>query len=175
MRDLFLAYKGHSFGEDVYKVNRGDTIVNIGAYCLMPNHFHFLLREKIHGGISIFMKKLLTAYSKYFNEKNTRTGTLFEGRFKAEHANNDQYLKYLFAYIHLNPVKLIDGDWKEKGIKDLSGAKKFLAEYIYSSYPDYTGSDRLQRKIIQQTCFPEYFSSEKEFLSFLDEWLKFEI
>ena len=90
------------------EIDRGETIVDTGAYCLMPNHFHFLMREKKESGISAFLEKILTAYSKYFNKKYNRTGRLFESNFKAQHANDDNYLKYLFAYIHLNPVKNIE-------------------------------------------------------------------
>ncbi|MBU3925748.1 transposase, partial [Patescibacteria group bacterium] len=124
-------------GLPLEEIERGETIVDIGAYCLMPNHFHLLVREKTENGISMFMEKLFTAYSMYFNKKNERTGRLFEGIFKATHANKDQYLKYLFAYIHLNPVKLIDLKWKENSITDKEKAKKFLKEYAYSSYLDY--------------------------------------
>ena len=111
------------------KVEVGERLVAIGAYCLMPNHFHLLVKEIKEGGITSFMEKLMTGYSKYFNKRNNRTGALFQGRFKAEHVDRDEYLKYLYAYIHLNPVKLIDSDWKEKGISNLSKAKKYFGEY----------------------------------------------
>ena len=62
----------------------------------------------------------------YFNKRYERTGGLFEGTFKATHANDDEYLKYLFAYIHLNSVKLIEPDWKENGIKDKNAANVFF-------------------------------------------------
>ncbi|MBI5816846.1 MAG: transposase [Candidatus Yonathbacteria bacterium] len=58
------------------RIDRGDTLVDIGAYCLMPNHFHLLVREKREGGISLFVKKLATGYSMYFNKKNDRIGKL---------------------------------------------------------------------------------------------------
>ena len=62
--------------------DRGEAIIEIGAYCLMPNHFHILVREKIENGISTYMRKLLTAYSMYFNKKYKRSGKLYEGVFK---------------------------------------------------------------------------------------------
>ncbi|HEV7423627.1 MAG TPA: transposase, partial [Candidatus Paceibacterota bacterium] len=80
--------------------DREETIVYIGAYCLMPNHFHILVREKIENGISTYMRKLLTAYSMYFNKKYERTGKLYEGVFKSIHASKDAYLKYLYSYTH---------------------------------------------------------------------------
>lgn len=155
------------------KIERGETLVDIGAYCLMPNHFHLLLREKREGGISIFIQKLLTAYSKYLNKKYERTGTLFEGPFRATHVDRDEYLKYLFSYIHLNPVKLIDPNWKENGVANRDSAKRYLDQYSYSSYIDYMGKGREEGSIIERNAFPEYFSDFKEFEQFIDEWLDF--
>ena len=97
-------------GLSVYSVKRDNTIVEIGAYCLMPNHFHLLLYEKKDGGVTTFLSKLSTAYVMYFNKKYKRTGGLFEGRFKAVRVGEDGYLEYLFSYIHLNPIKLVQKD-----------------------------------------------------------------
>ena len=98
--------------EDTFKKWR----VELYAYCLMGNHFHLLLYELVFGGISRFMQRLSTAYSMYFNLKNERTGILFEGRFHGRHVDNDTYLKYIYSYIHLNPVQHVEPEWKEKGI-----------------------------------------------------------
>ncbi|MBI4691896.1 MAG: transposase [Candidatus Terrybacteria bacterium] len=157
------------------KIEKGETIVDIGAYCLMPNHFHLLIKEKKENGISIFMEKLLTAYSMYFNKKYERTGSLFEGTFRATHADQDEYLKYLFAYIHLNPLKLIYPDWKEKGISDIIEANNFLKTYKYSSLFDYMGFNRIEFLILNKEKFPEYFSDFKEFHDYIDYWLKSKI
>ncbi|MEK7538557.1 MAG: transposase [Patescibacteria group bacterium] len=155
------------------KIDRGETLVDIGAYCLMPNHFHMLLREKNEGGISRFVEKLLTAYSMYFNKRNERTGRLFENSFRATHVDSDEYLKYLFAYIHLNPVKIIDPKWKENGIKNRSVAQEYLSAYSYSSYLDYLGQERSERHILNKQAFPEYFAQSQEFDSFISEWLNY--
>lgn len=161
-------------GRSLYEFDRGESIVDIVAFCLMPNHFHLLLYEKKANGISIFMKKLLTAYSSYFNKINDRTGPLFDGRFKARHADRDEYLKYLFSYIHLNPVKLIEPGWKESGIKDKDKAKKFLEGYKYSSYTEYTqDSARPEKLILNKEVAPEYFESTTDFNGFISEWLEF--
>lgn len=157
------------------EIRRGETLVEIGSYCLMPNHIHLLLREKKENGISLFMEKLLTAYSMYFNKKNKRTGTLFESRFQAKHIDSDEYLKYIFSYIHLNPVKLIDPEWKINGISDLIKTKQYLEKYKYSSYHDYTGRDREEKLILNKSAFPEYFETVKEFEQFIDEWLQYKV
>src|SRR3990170_2021131 len=100
---LFLMYicnttKSIKLREVGENFDREETIVEIGAYCLMPNHFHILIYEKIEGGISKYMLKLMTGYSMYFNKKYKRTGKLCEGVYKSIHANSDNYLKYLFSY-----------------------------------------------------------------------------
>lgn len=154
-----------------FDLNRGDSIVDIGAYCLMPNHFHLLIREKIDNGISLFMQKLSTAYSMYFNKKHFRTGSLFESRFKASHVSDDRHLNHLFAYIHLNPIKLIDKNWKETGISNKEEAKKFLDTYQYSSYLDYIGKNNKENHILEISAFPNYFSTFKDFQNFIDKYI----
>jgi len=159
--------EGETFGE----MERGEALVDIGAYVLMPTHFHLLIKEKQEGGISKFMSKLSTAYSMYFNKKYERIGCLFVGSFKAKHADKDEYLKYLFAYIHLNPIKIIDPLWKQNGINDFDGAKGFLETYRYSSYYDYTGLERQESLILNKFAFPDYFENLNNFKIFINEWL----
>ena len=149
-----------------------DQIVDIGAWCLMPNHFHILIKERQENGISIFIQKLLTAYVMYFNQKYERKGSLFQGKFQARHANTDNYLKYLYSYIHLNPVKLIQSDWKEKGIQNIDEVYDFLNNYKYSSYLDYLQEEKSQNFILNKKAFPEYFDSKENFKSNLSDWLK---
>ncbi|MFZ2522343.1 MAG: transposase [Minisyncoccia bacterium] len=158
---------------EIFELDRADTLVEIGAYCLMPNHFHILVREKSEDGIPKFMAKLSTGYTMYFNKKNKRTGSLFECTFKAKHADKDEYLKYLFAYIHLNPVKIIDPKWKENGISNRISAKEYLADYQYSSYEEYLGILRKEGKILNRTAFPEYFTDLQDFEGFVEYWLSF--
>lgn len=152
---------------------REETLVNICAYCLMPNHFHLLLHEKSDGGISKFMQKLQTAYTMYFNQKNERTGALFQGKYKISIAGNDNYLRYLVSYIHLNPIKLIEPRWKENGIKNLKNAEKFLKKYKYSSYLDFLGEKRPETKIVEIKSLPEYFENKKDFEDTIKEWLNY--
>ena len=159
--------------EEIFSYEREETIVNIGAYCLMPNHFHLLIRAKNDSGLSSFMEKVQTSHSMYFNKRYGRNGSLFQGPFKAEHVSRDEYLKYLFAYIHLNPIKLIDSDWKEEGIKNFDKAEKFLSSYKHSSYRDYLGENRLENSILDTAVFPEYFKSSNQFKTFINFWLDF--
>lgn len=158
---------------EIFSIEREGTLVDIGAYCHMPNHFHILIREKTEGGIVKFMSKLSIAYAMYFNKKNKRTGVLFEGPYKAKHVDSDVHLKYLFAYIHLNPIKIIDPKWRENGIADREAAQNYLVNYEHSSYVDYQGEIRPENKILHRGAFPGYFTKPNDFSNFIDEWLAF--
>jgi|SRR3990172_3182659 len=97
--------------------------IEIIAYCLMPNHFHLLLKQVENDSLQKFMQALLTRYSIYFNKKYDRVGSLFQGRYKAVLVLENNYLLHLSRYIHLNPSEYSS---------NLIGA--------YSSYANYLGS-----------------------------------
>lgn len=168
---------------DAFDFERGNTIVSIGAWVLMPNHFHIYIminphtpdmwEEERKNYISLFMRKLSTAYAKYFNAKYNRTGSLFEGKFKAVHIGSDNQAKYLFSYIHLNPIKLINPNWKDFGISDIAKSLEFLSKYEWSSYLDYKGINRLANKILDIKNFPDYFLNIKGFDKEILGWLSF--
>ena len=131
---------------------RGEPVVEIGAYTLMPNHFHLALKEILEGGIAIFMQRIFTAYTMYFNKKYERTGALFAGPFKSRHVTDDRYLKKLISYLHLNAAELFDSRWKD-GIGDIEKIKKSLPGYPYSSLPDFLGHERPERRILGNSIF----------------------
>ena len=150
-------------------IDQIERVISIGAYCLMPNHFHILVKQEKDKGVSIFMQKLLTGYVGYYNKKYKRTGSLFEGKFKSKYAGVDTYLKYLFSYIHLNPLKIMDKDWKKVKLHDKHFS--FLLKYPYSSFNEYlVGSFDL----INKEEFPDYFPSRASFLKEIVSWLKLE-
>lgn len=157
----------------IYDFDSGDKLVAIGAYCLMPNHFHILATPIIEGGLSTFMNKLSTGYSMYFNKRYKRTGSLFQGSFRSKHANGDEYLKYLFSYIHLNPIKLIQSDWKEIGVKNIDTTFQYVSSYRYSSLMSYLNLGGKYKVIINPEKFPEYFPSSENIKHELFEWLKY--
>ena len=182
MRLLYIANGERSFeyrniqDKPLGAIDRGDALAAIGAYVLMPNHFHLLVRETREGGITKYLRGLLTGYSSYFNKRHNRVGSLFQSRFKAEHVDRDEYLRYLFAYIHLNPIKLLEPKWKEVGIQNLERAEVFLCSYQYSSYAEYGGPSSVPREevaILSPEVFPEYCAKRKEFDSFVREWLDY--
>ncbi len=152
-------------------VERGEELAGIGAYCLMPNHFHLLVRETKENGITTFMRKLMTAYSVYFNKKYQRTGRLFSSEFKSSHLENDTYLKYIYSYIHMNPLKLSNPKWPSIRLSP-GEVKKLLNEYENSSYLDYVGNGREESLILDKLVFPEYFAQTKDFERDLISWFE---
>lgn len=102
-------------------------LVNIISYCLMPNHFHFLLKQKLKNGISTFIANFTNSYTRYFNTKHERIGPLFEGIFKAVHIGSEEQFIHVSRYIHLNPVSSFIIEPEQ------------LETYLWSSYPEYMG------------------------------------
>jgi len=95
------------------------------SYCLMPNHYHFLVKQLEDNAISNFMHNLNTSYTKYFNLNNQRTGRLFEYTFKAVHVESEEQLLHVSRYIHLNPI--------------IANLVTNPNKYSWSSYPDFIG------------------------------------
>lgn len=110
-------------------------LVEILAFCLMPNHYHLMVRALNENGVTEFMRKLGTGYTNYFNLKYQRVGPLFQGKFKAVLLKTDAHFTYLPYYIHLNPVELTPAS-KKKTEKNLA---EFLRSYRWSSHSDYLG------------------------------------
>jgi len=103
--------------------------VELIAFCLMPNHFHLIVKEMNESGIASYMQRIQNAYTKYFNEKYHSSGHVFQGRYRSVHVKDDRQLTYLSAYIHRNPREL--RKWKNKEF-----------EYPWSSLQDYTKANR---------------------------------
>ncbi len=104
------------------------SIVEILAFCLMPNHVHFLLKSLTDNGIIQFMSNFQNSYAKYFNTRHQRTGTLFQPMFKAVRIESEEQLIHVNRYIHLNPMTA----YILKTIKELE-------IYPWSSYSEYIG------------------------------------
>lgn len=126
-------------------------LIEIFAYCLMPNHFHFLLRQFQDGGISTFIRKLLNSYTRYFNIKHKRVGPLFQGQFKAIRIETDEQLIHVSRYIHLNPIV-------DYLVKD-------LRQYEWSSYLQYIGLGK--NSFCKKEEILGFFKSSKNYESFV--------
>ncbi len=129
--------------------------VKLLVYCLMPNHFHFIIKQIQKGSMEGFMRSLATRYSMYFNKKYNRVGHLFQGIYKASMITNDSYLLHLSRYIHLNPLE---------HTKDLYNA--------YSSYGEYLGLRRT--KWISTIEILSFFNNAKsDFLKSVNTYKNF--
>lgn len=155
-----------------YKESRErELLVDILAFCIMPNHYHLMLTEKVEGGMSLFMRKLNIGYAKYFNQKYKRKGTLFEGRYKSVALTSEAHFIHLPYYIHLNPLDLIMPEWRARKIPNTQGAMKFLEEYRWSSFLDYIGKKNFP-SVISKDFLSEYFGGPKEYKKDTVKWLK---
>ena len=161
----------HRTSSEVLVFDRGKLLVSIGAWCLMTNHFHLLLRQEVDGGITKFMRKLGVGYSMFFNIKYQRTGALFGGLFKSKLIGvDDNYMRHLFGYIHINPLEIEFLNWEDQINNSSVNMKKFLESYRYSSYLDYLGKDRVEKNIINPENFPDYFLNSQSFRDFVESY-----
>lgn len=140
-----------------------ELLVEILAFALMPNHYHLILRQKAENGIPIFMQKLGTGHTMFFNSKYKRSGNLFQGRFKAILIDKDEYLIHLLNYIHFNPLKLSSNE---------GGSTSFISEkYRWSSFLDYIGEKNFP-SVTSREFLLNIFGSEEKYKQSAEEWLK---
>lgn len=144
---------GHLPLDEILSRSREASVVAIGAYALMSNHFHILLREKTQGGISRFMHKVATGYTMYFNERHGRIGNLFIKPFRSKRVNTDRYLRCVAQYIHLNAAERFEPYWKKGRVTNMAALEKNLVAYPYSSLPDYLRIQRRQKTILDPEAF----------------------
>lgn len=156
------------------EIDKDGRLVQILAWCFMPNHFHLLLRQIKDDGISILMHRSQNSHSHYFNKVYKRTGALFGGPFKAVHIGDDVQLTHVSRYLHINPLEFFDPMWKERGyVEDKVGAEKFLKEYKWSSLPEYLGTRKDFAQLIDPGQILDYFDNNKEdYWKFITEWLE---
>ena len=165
------AQRTQNYGGETSIVKRErDRLVDIISFCLMPNHFHLILKQLKDNGIAKFMQKLGTGYTMYFNKKQDRNGALFQGVFKAILIDRDEYFLPLSGYIHSNPIEIINANWKEKGIRNWLVVNKFLKNYRWSSYLDYIGIKNFP-SITSRNFLLNYFKSDKGYQEFFKNYL----
>jgi len=103
LADSNTSYKEKNKILKALRMNNFSDVMSLVAYCLMPNHFHFLIKQKTDTAIDSFMRSLGTRYTMYFNKKYKRVGPLYQGVYKAVLVNTDEQLLQLSRYIHRNP------------------------------------------------------------------------
>jgi putative transposase len=114
-----------------------DRLIDIHAFCLMSNHYHLLVSEKVENGIPLFMHKLNMGYTKYFNKRYDRSGALWQGKHRKVLIERDAHFLYIPFYIHLNPLDYTHPEWRTGEVRDISGALDALQKYRWSSHLDY--------------------------------------
>jgi putative transposase len=150
-----------------------EKLVDIHAWCLMKNHYHLLLSECVEGGISEFLKKLNGGYAKYFNEKNSRVGALFQGKTKKVIIDTDAHFLYILHYIHLNPLDFskTNAYWRSGTIRNSLTALQYLEEYRWSSYLDYIGLKNFPSILttdLYRSVFTDYRKTLQQYVRSLD-------
>jgi putative transposase len=133
-------------------------IVQVLAFCLMPNHYHLLVRQLQENGLSLFMHKLGAGYTNAFNRKYNRVGPLLQGKYKIKHVHKDAYLQHLICYIHFNPMKFLK-------------TQNELNAYRWSSHSDYLGEDNFG-SIIEKDFILKVFGNEKSYRTFSNNWIE---
>lgn len=128
-------------------------LVSIYAYCLMPNHFHFLLQQNEDDGIKKFISNFQNSHAKYFNTKTGRSGALFQSMFKAVRIETDEQFVHVGRYIHLNPLT----SYVVEEAQDLEN-------YQWGSFPEYLGKPGF--KIAEKERLLGYFKSPEDIKSF---------
>lgn len=128
--------------------------VELVSFCLMPNHFHLQVLEKKEGGISKYMQRVLTAYTKYFNVRHQKSGHLLQGSYKSVLMENDLQLIHTSAYIHKNPSEL--ASWEKR-----------YNEYPWSSLQDYVSSNRFGKLLSTDIILGRY-DNQKKSTSYMD-------
>lgn len=134
---------GFDIPEDSFGHILESRTVELVSFCILGNHFHLIVRELVEGGLMRYMQRIELAYTKYFNTRYGVSGHVYEGRYKAKHIGDNEYLMHLSAYIHRNPREL--RVWKGRE-----------AEYPWSSYRDYVKENRWGGLLAQEIILDQF-------------------
>ena len=152
--------QGQTFNAFARLPNNYYEKINLIAYCLMPNHFHLILKQKDKKIMTKFMQSLITRYSIYFNKKYKRVGSLFQGRYKAALVDNENYLLHLSRYIHLNPYE---------SSKDLTIAHSSYSEYLMERKTEWVKPEAILSYFDQAKSDFKKTNSYKDFVEKYDK------
>ena len=155
-RDIFLGINNYRFFLKKIRLLKFKYNLDIIAYCLIPNHFHLLVRQNSEVAIAKWIQKVLSGYVQAFNKQHNRKGTLFEGATKPRLINSEEYLSNIIHYIHLNPVKA-------KLVSD-------PVDWSYSSYKTWISDSK--NSLISKKLRAEYFSSAEDYKQSFEEYWK---
>ncbi|MBL7156229.1 MAG: hypothetical protein ISS87_01370 [Candidatus Pacebacteria bacterium] len=152
-----------------------ELLIDIIAWCLIPNHYHLFSAEKQYGALSKFQQKFGIGFTNYFNLKHKRSGVLFQGKHKKVHVSSDAQAAHLICYIHSNQLDLWKSKWKEGGLTSLEikSALKFLQDRKnrWSSHQDYWGIQNFP-SLISKEFLSNFFGGIQGYREFFVNWLK---
>lgn len=148
-----------------------EPLVNLHAFCVMPNHYHLLVEPIKENGLSRFLQKLNVGYAKYFNIKYERKGTLFESRFKRIEVSSEAHFIHLPYYIHSNPLDLFDYGWRAREVSNPQKALEFLMNYRWSSHLDYAGKENFPF-VTQRELLSEFFNGRDGYQDAFQKWIE---
>jgi putative transposase len=159
------------FSGNLKKKREREPLLELMAFCLMPNHIHLLTKQIRQSGIVDFTRKFGAGFAGFFNRKYSRKGPLFS-KYRAVHIKDGKQLKTAFVYIHANPISLIEPKWKEGAVKNFDKAVEFLEQYRWSSFLDYTGNSNFP-SLIKKEFLISAMGGEKKCREYLFDWLRF--
>jgi REP element-mobilizing transposase RayT len=158
-RDIFVCDENYRFLLRRIRELLPNYPVTFIAYCLMPNHYHFLVRAEKDGGVGPFLQRLFNSYTQAFNRQEKRSGTLFESRAKSVLIDRNSYLFHIARYIHLNPVR--------------AGLTQRPEDWAYSNYLEFIG---LRKGSLYESAFVrEQFGTPDEYRKFVEDAIPDEI
>jgi putative transposase len=153
--DIFRSDADYTFLLKQIKKRSGEFDISVIAYCLMSNHYHFLLRQNGEQKIGAFMQAVFSVYSLAFNAKYKHSGTLFEGPFAATLVDKNNYLLHLCRYIHRNPIE--------------AGLAVNPAQWHYSNYLEFIGARK--GDLVDRTFVNENFGTPEEYRQFVMDYV----
>jgi len=151
---LFVQHSVFNIDKKIKEEIVKNKFIELTSFCLMPNHFHLIVKEVEGNGMARYMQRVLNGYTKYYNTKYNKSGHLFQGPYKAVHVKNNNQLLYLSAYIHRNP-------------RELKGWLNKENIYKWSSYQDFINKNRFEELLVFD-IISKQFKNKKEY----DEFVK---
>lgn len=153
------------------KAEKSKPLVRFVAYCLNPNHYHFLVKQVADKGIEKLMQRIGTGYTNYFNNKNKRTGSLFQGKFKAIHIDSNEYLLHLSAYVNLNGSVHQLGSSASKLVESMSSWGEYT-DKTAGNKPGNKPGKNIRQGLCEKSIILEQFRSRDAYKKFALESLK---
>ncbi len=153
---IFFEVENYQYLINLFSKYSSQYRVTIAAYCLMPNHYHLVLKQYESGSIGSFLRTAFNAYTQAVNRRYGLEGTLFQSQAKAKHIDSDSYCVQVIRYIHLNPVT--------------AGIVKNPEEWEYSNYSEWVG--RRMGLLIDNELKNAYFKNDGEYQLFVNEYFE---